>query len=142
MSFWHEIICQKLTWQKARTREQKEGRKDTEHTLSRHFWIWGVNVYCCCLVTQLCPTLWNPMDCSLLGSSVHEIFQARILEWVVISFPGDLPNLGTEPWSSQHLWISGRFFYHWVTGEAQVVASFTEWRDKKPNWISLTIYKN
>ena len=35
---------------------------------------------------QLCPTLCNPMDSSLPGSSVHGIFQARILEWVVISF--------------------------------------------------------
>ena len=37
-------------------------------------------------VAQLCPTLCNCMDCSLPGSSVHEIFQARILEWVAISF--------------------------------------------------------
>ena len=38
------------------------------------------------LVTQLCPTLCNPKNCSLPGSSVHRIFQARILEWVAISF--------------------------------------------------------
>ena len=37
-------------------------------------------------VAQSCPTLYNPMDCSLPGSSVHGIFQARILEWVAISF--------------------------------------------------------
>ena len=37
-------------------------------------------------VTQSCPTLRNPMDCSLPHSSVHGIFQARILEWVAISF--------------------------------------------------------
>ena len=35
---------------------------------------------------QLCPTLCNPMDCSLLGSPVHEIFQARILQWDAIFF--------------------------------------------------------
>ena len=34
----------------------------------------------------LCPTLLDPMDCSLPGSSIHGIFQARILEWVAISF--------------------------------------------------------
>ena len=34
----------------------------------------------------------NPMDCSLAGSSDHGILQARIMEWVAISFPGDLPN--------------------------------------------------
>ena len=35
---------------------------------------------------QLCPTLCDPMDCSLPGSSVHGILQARVLEWVAISF--------------------------------------------------------
>ena len=35
---------------------------------------------------QSCPTLSDPMDCSLPGSSVHEIFQARVLEWVAIAF--------------------------------------------------------
>ena len=37
-------------------------------------------------VAQSCPTLCNPMDYSLPGSSVHGIFQARVLEWVAISF--------------------------------------------------------
>ena len=39
-----------------------------------------------CLVAQSCPTLCDPLDYSLPGSSVHGIFQARILEWVAISF--------------------------------------------------------
>ena len=37
-------------------------------------------------VAQSCPTLLNPMDCSLPGSSVHGIFQARVLEWGAIAF--------------------------------------------------------
>ena len=37
-------------------------------------------------VTQSCLTLSDPMDCSLPGFSIHGIFQARILEWVAISF--------------------------------------------------------
>ena len=37
-------------------------------------------------VVQSCPTLSDPMDCSLPGSSVHGIFQARVLEWVAIAF--------------------------------------------------------
>ena len=37
-------------------------------------------------VAQLCPTLHDPMDCSLPGSSAHGIFQARVLEWGAISF--------------------------------------------------------
>ena len=40
--------------------------------------------------TQSCPTLSNPMDCSLPGSSVHEIFQARVLESVAIAFSAHL----------------------------------------------------
>ena len=36
-------------------------------------------------VAQLCPTLCDPVDCSPPGSSVHGIFQARVLEWVAIS---------------------------------------------------------
>ena len=38
------------------------------------------------LVAQSCPALFNPVDCSLPGSSVHGILQARILEWVAIPF--------------------------------------------------------
>ena len=37
-------------------------------------------------VAQSCPTLCDPMDCSLPGSLIHGIFQARVLEWVAISF--------------------------------------------------------
>ena len=37
-------------------------------------------------VAQSCPTLSDPMDCSLPGSSVHGIFQARVLEWAAIAF--------------------------------------------------------
>ena len=39
-----------------------------------------------CSVAQLCPTLCNPMDCSLPGSTARWIFQARILKWVAISY--------------------------------------------------------
>ena len=39
----------------------------------------------------------TPVDCSLPGSSVHGIFQARVLEWVAISFSRDLPDPGIEP---------------------------------------------
>ena len=37
-------------------------------------------------VAQSCPTLCNPIDCSLPGSSIHRVLQARVLEWVAISF--------------------------------------------------------
>ena len=52
--------------------------------------VWGdkprLSRRCWCSVAQLCPTLCNSMDCSPPGSSVCGIFQAKILEWVGISF--------------------------------------------------------
>ena len=47
-------------------------------------------------VAQSCPTLCDPMDCSLPGSSVHGSLQARILEWVAVPLPADLPNPGIK----------------------------------------------
>ena len=70
----------------------------------------------CVLTVQSCPTLCDPMDCSLPGSSVHGILQARILEWVAIPFskgsswPRDQTQLSC---------IGGRLFTIWATREAQ-----------------------
>ena len=67
-----------------------------------------------CDVAQSCPTLCDPMDCSLPGSSIHGIFQARVLEWVAISFsrgssqPSDLTRVSHTP---------GRHFTVWATRE-------------------------
>ena len=52
----------------------------------------------------------NPMDCSLPVFSVHRIFQARLLEWVAISSPANLPNLEIEPRSPQSPALAGRLF--------------------------------
>ena len=49
-------------------------------------------------VAQLCPTLSNLMDCSPPGSSIHGIFQARVLEWVAIAFSNLCIWLATNPW--------------------------------------------
>ena len=49
---------------------------------------------------QSCLTLCDPMDCSPSGSSVHGVFQARILEQVAISFSRGLPSPGIEPTSA------------------------------------------
>ena len=72
-------------------------------------------------VAQSCPTLCDPMDCSLPGFSVHGIFQARVLEWVAISFsrgsswPRDRPQVSC---------IAGRRFTLWATREYYVKRSF------------------
>ena len=60
---------------------------------------------------QSCLTLYDPVECSPPGSSsVHGILQARILEWVVMPPPGDLPNPGMEPESLTSPELAGRFF--------------------------------
>ena len=48
---------------------------------------------------QLSLTICDSMDCNPPGSSIHEILQARILEWVAISSPGDFLNAETQPTS-------------------------------------------
>ena len=64
-------------------------------------------------VTQSCWTLCDPMDCSLSGCSVHEIFQGRVLEWVAISF-----SRGSQPRDrTQASHIVGRCFTIWATRE-------------------------
>ena len=65
-------------------------------------------------ITQLCPTLCNSMDCSLLGSSVHGSLQARILEWVAISFSRGSSQPRDRTWVSH---VAGRHFTIWATRE-------------------------
>ena len=69
-----------------------------------------------CSVAKSCPTLWDPMDFSPPGSSVHGILQARILEWVAIfssrgsSWPRDWAPVSCT---------SRPVLYHWATWEAK-----------------------
>ena len=53
------------------------------------------------MLTQLCPTLCDPMDCSLLVPSVHGILQARILEWVAMPSSKALPDPEIKPASPE-----------------------------------------
>ena len=63
-----------------------------------------------CLVTKLCSTLCNPMDCSPPGSSVLWISQARILEWVAISFSRGSSRPRDRTHASFVSYTAGRFF--------------------------------
>jgi len=74
----------------------------------------------CVLVAQSCLTLCNPVDYSPPGSSVRGIFQARILEWVAISFSRGSSQPRTQ---TQVSCIAGRFFTLWATGEATKIHS-------------------
>ena len=67
------------------------------------------------LAAQLCSTFCNPVDCNLPSFSIHGILQARILDWVAISF-----SRGSS-WPRNQTWISSiadRFFTDWDMREA------------------------
>ena len=66
-------------------------------------------------VTQSCPTLCHPMNCSLPGSSVHGIFQAIVLEWIAISFSGGSSRPRDQTWVSL---IVDRRFTFWATSKS------------------------
>ena len=79
---------------------------------------------------QSCPTLCDPVDCSLPGSSVHGILQARVLDWVAISFSRDWIQVSH---------IAGRCFIVWATREAQMKS----WKvTKKKSDRTIEINKN
>ena len=69
-AMYSKDACSKITaWRKSYDQPRKKRKRKIIHS---------------------CPTLCNPMDCSLPGSSVHEIFQERVLEWVAISFSNSI----------------------------------------------------
>ena len=81
------------------------------------------------LVTQSCLTLYNPMDCSPPGSPVHGILQARILEWVAISFSRGSYRPRDQ---TQVSCTAGGFFIVWATREAKALPDFmgeVNWHD-------------
>ena len=55
--------------------------------------LYACDALVACVCDQSCPTLCDPMDCSLSGSSFHGIFQTRILEWVAIPFSNALVRI-------------------------------------------------
>ena len=102
-----KTICQKTkmcsrTTQKSLRNQQQPSVNNTQHVVK-------------VLAAQSWPALWDPMDCSLPGSSVHGILQARILEEVAIPFSrgSSQPRDRTQVSS-----IAGRFFTIWVIREA------------------------
>ena len=84
------------------------------------------------LCSQSCPTLCDPMGCSLPGSSVHGILQARILEWVAIPFSRASSQPGDQTWVSH---IAGRFFTVWTTREAQIQSPETKSYLRRSQWL-------
>ena len=81
-------------------------------------------------VAQSCPTLSDPMDCSLPGSSIHRIFQARVLEWGVIAFSVLL----------YRMWIRGApSSWGWGGGQMGHTCEYLE--KGRSQWASVTVCK-
>ena len=101
--------------------EQGSGNKFWEIAPVLSPWGMCVCVCGCCLVAKKCPTLCDSMDCSLPGSSVHGISQARILEKVAISFLRG----SSWPRDQTHISCIGRQFpYHWACREAGFIYTY------------------
>ena len=92
------------------------------------------------LAAQSCLTLCNPVDCSPPGFSAHGILQARILEWVAISFSRDLLNPGIEPGSPELQADSlpsepqGKphfFFFIWIRKKNSTGSHYQKWLNWK-----------
>ena len=86
----------------------------------------------CGLVAQSCPTLCSPMNCSLSGSSIHGILQARILEWIAIPFSrgSSCPKDRT-----QVSCIAGTFFTIWATGKINWwLKNYYSWDIQSVRW--------
>ena len=83
-AWWAAVygVAQNRTWLK---RLSSSSLRAFMHMIQYHWYYYNMTVFL--LVTQLCQTLLQPMDCGSLGSSVLGFSQARILEWVAISFP-------------------------------------------------------
>ena len=78
--------------------------------------------WCMCAKSlQSCSNLWDPMNCSPPGISVHGILQAGILDWLPCPPLGDLPNAGIQPTSLMSPALAGRFFTTSTTQETDTL---------------------
>ena len=85
---------------------------------SSRVWMWELFHEEMSEFAQSCPTLCNPTDCSLSGSSVHGIFQASVMEWIAISFSRGSSRPRNRTGVSC---IAGRFFTSWAIRKALLI---------------------
>ena len=103
-----------------------------------HFLLQGMKVKSESEVTQSCPTSSDPMDCSLPGSSVHEIFQARVLEWVAISFSRGSSLSRDRTWVFH---VVGRCFYCLKSGKRRRGHQRIRWLDSITHSMDMNLSK-
>ena len=93
------------------------GTVQSNNTEKLRVWSREKFTACMCVLSSV-PSLYNFMDCSQAGSSVHGIFQARILEWVAISYFKGPSQPKDQIWVSCVSCISRQILYHGATWEA------------------------
>ena len=87
---------------------------------------------CCAKMLQSCPTLFDFVDCSLPGSSVHGIFQARILEWVSVQRMFLTQGLNV-PCGSHNI---GEFFTGEPLGKPRCLIKSIHFQISRPSWLA------
>ena len=80
----------------------------------------GKGCICMCAKSLRCLTLYDPMHCSPPRSPLHGILQARILEWIAMPPPGDLPDPRIEPASLRSPALAGVLFITSATWESHI----------------------
>ena len=91
-----------------------------------HFLLQGMKVKRESEVAQSCPTLSDPMDCSLPGSSIHGIFQARVLEWGATAFSNDQPRQHIK--KQRHHFALFSYLVYLLEKEMATHSSVLAWR--------------
>ena len=100
-----------------------------------NIYIW-IHIYTCvCVCAQLCPILFNPLNCNSPGPSTHGIFQVSILEWVSISSSREYSRHRDQTTIACILCIGRQILYHWTTGNLNIYTC-------PPRNIYLYIYKH
>ena len=129
-----------------------------EYTVKSYHIAQGVCVCLCVCVwvcVQLPPTLCESMQCSLPDSSVHGIFQPRILEWVAILYFRGYSLFRDWNWLSYVSYVSRQILHHWATLEAYITGNYMQYpginyngKEYKKgciyvyNWVTLLYSRN
>ena len=107
-----------------------------------HQWEWPQKMFAKC--AQACPTLCDPIDCSPTGSSIHMIFQAKILEWIAISSSrGIFLTPGLNPYLLQVSYMADRFFTTEPPGSpiiCKLYVNYVTGQSSKLKWIFIFLH--
>ena len=137
-SLLHLLVCLKF----GRWPQHRWGSVQSRHTMVAVSWHSLPSALYCAQSLQSCLTLCDPMDCSPPGSSVHEILQARTLEWIAMLPPEALPNQGIEPASLMSLALASGFFTSSTTWEAPGPGTISSGRKETGQWNNTALREN